>query len=115
MIFIRMTKQIVPEIPRRAAEIQVITPAAIAAVETVAERMPHRAEAPATTTPRIIRMIRRIRTRIIHHSSDGEAIQIVNRITCCSVVRFFTIYGKQEEISNFMLKKSRNCKLPMIY
>lgn len=38
MIFIRMTKQIVPEIPRRAAEIQVITPAAIAAVETVAER-----------------------------------------------------------------------------
>lgn len=74
MIFIRMTKQIVPEIPRRAAEIQVITPAAIAAVETVAERMPHRAEAPATTIPRIIRMTRHIRTRIIHHSSDGEAI-----------------------------------------
>ena len=115
MTFIRMMKQIVPEIPRRAVEIQVITPAAITVAEIVTEPMPHRAEAPATTIPRIIRMTRRIRTRIIHHSSDGEAIQIVNRITCCSVVRFFAIYGKQEEISNFMLKKSRNCKLPMIY
>ena len=74
MIFIRMTKQIVPEIPRRAVEIQVITPAAIAVVETVTEPMPHRAEAPATTTPPIVRMTRRIRTRIIHHSSDGEVL-----------------------------------------
>ena len=49
-------------------------PAIVEEPEIVTERMPHRAEAPATTTPRIIRMIRRIRTRIIHHSSDGEVL-----------------------------------------